>query len=209
MGYMITDYKAAGKGRIGICLNNSKTLWLYAGEARQLSLEPGMELSEEQYQHILHGVIGRRAVKRAMHLLERQDRTKQQLCDKLLQSGYPPEAVEDAVSYVQKYHYLDDGRYARTYIRNHQDKRSRLRLRQDLLRRGVPKEIRDQSMQEEFCFDEREQIKSLLEKRRFDPDTADAKETGKIYRFLLGRGFRSSDISAVLRDAGQQDMFVP
>ncbi len=199
MAYIVTDYKVSGKGRVEICLDGKETLWLYAKEARQLSLEEGMELPEGQYRHILHEVIGRRAVERAMHLLERQERTEHQLREKLAQSGYPGEAIEDAVAYVRRYHYLDDARYARTFIRYHQEKSSRQRLEQDLLRRGVPRDIITQSMEEEYSSDEKAKIHRLLEKKHFVPGTADQSEMRKIYGFLMRRGFRSADIASVLR----------
>ena len=107
--------------------------------------------------------------------------------------------MEDAVSYVKKYHYLDDERYARAFIRIHQEKRSKMRLKSDLLQRGISKDLIELCMGEEFFCDEKEQIRSLLEKKNFSSDTADRKEIEKMYRFLMRRGFRSSDISAVLK----------
>ena len=199
MSYIITELKKENKGKVTICLNEEIHLWLYASEGRQLLLKEGMELTEEQYQHILHHVIGKRVTKRAMHLLEQQERTEHQLREKLFQKGYPKEAVEDAISYVKKYHYLDDERYARAFIRIHQEKRSKMRLKSDLLQRGISKDLIELCMEEEFFCDEKEQIRSLLEKKNFSSDTADRKEIEKMYRFLMRRGFRSSDISAVLK----------
>ena len=199
MSYIVTEYKKENKGKVLLVLNEEIRLWLYAGEAGSLFLKEGMELSEEQYLHILHGIIGKRVTKRAMHLLEKQDRTEHQLREKLLQNGYPKEAIEDAVSYVKEHHYLDDERYARAFIRIHQEKRSKMRLRNDLLKRGIPKDVIELSMEEEFFCDEKEQIRTLLEKKHFSIDTADRKELGKMYQFLMRRGFRSSDISAVLK----------
>ncbi len=199
MPYIVTEYKKEEKGRVLLCLNEEITLWLYAGESRKLFLKEGMELSEEQYQHILHEIIGKRAVKRAVHLLEKQDRTEHQLREKLLQNKYPEESLEDAILYVKEHHYLDDERYARAFIRIHQEKRSRMRLRNDLLRRGISKDIIERSMEEEFFCDEKEQIRNLLEKKHFSADIADRRELGKMYRFLMRRGFHSSDISAVLK----------
>ena len=201
MGYLITQCQPSRQGRIEICLDGKIRFWLYAKEARQLSLEDGMELSEEQYEHILHGIIGKRAVKRAMHLLEQQERTEQKLREKLVQCGYPKEAVEDAVSYVKQYHYLDDGRYARIYIRYHQKDRSRARLEQDLMRRGVSKDMIAQAMEEEFSSDGKTQIRRLLEKKHFSTDEADQNEVRRMYQFLLRRGFCRADIVSVLRDA--------
>ena len=199
MGYTITQYKKIGKGRVEICLDKSTTFWLYTSEARQFSLEEDMELPEEQYRQILYDIIGKRAIKRAMHLLEQQERTEHQLREKLMQSAYPAEAVEEAISYVKSYHYLDDMRYARTFIQFHQEERSRKRLEMDLLRRGVPKDIIAKSIEEEFSSDEKRQIRRLLEKKHFSPDLADQKEIRKMYGFLMRRGFKGSDIASVMR----------
>ena len=57
-----------------------------------------------------------RARKKAMRLLEHMDRTEKGLTDKLRQAEFSPEAVEDAIAYVKSYGYINDARYARTYI---------------------------------------------------------------------------------------------
>lgn len=199
MQYIITEYKKIDKGRIEIVLDSHIRFWLYAKEARMLSLEEGKSISEEEYQKILHEVIGKRAIKRAMHILERQDRTEYQLREKLLQSAYPKEAVEEAVDYVKSYHYLDDERYARTFIRNHQKDRSKRRLETDLIKRGVPKDTIKLCIDEEFETDEKEQIRIWLEKKQYEKETADLKERAKMYQFLARKGFCHSDIMSVLR----------
>ena len=151
------------------------------------------------FRSLLHDIIGKRAAKRAMHLLERQERTEYQLREKLRQNCYPPEAIEDAVDYVKRYHYLDDERYARTFIHFHQETRSKMRLKNDLARRGISRELIAYCLEEEFVSDERAQIKRLLDQKNFSPDTADREEYGKMYRFLMRRGFCGSDISSVMR----------
>ena len=194
MQYQITDLKKTDAKRVEICLNGEIFLWLYQGEARSLSLTKGMILSEEQYENLLHGVIGKRAIKRAVHLIERQERTERQLREKLSLSEYP----EDAVSYVKKRRYLDDERYTRTFIRFHQTERSKMRLKSDLIKRGVSKDVIERCIEEEFSSDEKAQIRALLEKKGFSQSEADRNESRKMYQFLMRRGFRSSDILAVM-----------
>ncbi len=133
-------------------------------------------------------------LKRAMHILERQDQTEWQLFRKLLRNDYPEEAIEAVISYLKQCRYLDDERYARTFIRFRQEKHGRLRLKNDLERRGVPKEVIRRCMEEEFSSDERLKIRELLQKRHFAPETADSRECRKMYQFLLRRGFRHADI---------------
>ena len=191
----ICEIKPLEKGKSALILDNGEELILYRSELRALSLSGQMELPEELYRKIMDEIIGLRAKKRAMHLLERMDRTEKQLYDKLLQSGYPQECIDNAILYVKKYHYIDDRRYASNYIRCYQDRKSRLRMQQDLLRKGVSR-----ALIEEFQADERIQIRSLLEKRGFDATECDEKERQRCYQFLMRRGFKSSDILKVMRD---------
>jgi regulatory protein len=68
----------------------------------------------------------------------------------------------------------------------------------DLLKKGIDKEVIDLALEEEFEQSEEEMILQLLKKKHYDPSTADQKERNKMYRFLMQRGFRSSDISHVI-----------
>lgn len=133
-------------------------------------------------------------------MLEKMDRTEQQLIEKLKTNGYPEECIEDAVAYVKKYHYIDDLRYAEHYIRYHQQKKSRQKLKMDLMQKGVRKDVIEQALEENFESDEMRQIRELLEKRRYDKTDSDEKEKRRTYAFLMRRGYRSSDILSALRD---------
>ena len=131
--------------------------------------------------------------------MEKMDRTEYKLREKLSEGGYPDEAIEDAIGYVKRYHYLDDERYARNYVFLAQDRKSRKKLSIELYQRGIKKELIDRILEEEYDADEEKQICQLLEKRGFDPKTCSEKERQKLYQFLLRRGFQSSDICKVMR----------
>ena len=199
MELQITEVIPQEKGRVRLTLANGVTMQLYKGEVRKLSLKEGDYLSEEQYQYLLKEVLGRRATKRAMHLLEQQDRTEQQLYDKLKQNGYPEECIQMAISYVKSYHYIDDYRFSLIYIRYHQQKKSRQKLMLELMARGVKRDVIEQAMEEEYFFDEKEKIHQLLQKRHYHAETADEGETRRTYQFLLRRGYRSNDILSVMK----------
>ena len=75
-----------------------------------------------------------------------------------------------------------------------------MRMTQDLLKKGIDRELIDACMEEELEQSQTELIQKLLIKKRYDSENATREERAKIYRFLLQRGFSSSDISRVLRD---------
>lgn len=188
------------KGRKKIRLDNGAEFLLYRNECKKFGIAEEEYLDEEVYHTIMEEVLATRAIKRAMHLLEKQDRTKKQLYDKLKQNGYPDECIEKAIDYVENYQYIDDSRYAQNYIRFHQKGKSRQRLKMDLMKKGITKDLIEQALEEEYVDQEQEQIRALLEKKNFFVCKDEPKEVRKIYQFLLRRGFQSSDISYVMRE---------
>ena len=201
MEWQVVSVQPLEKGRVKFRFDDELEVILYKGEARKLALTEGCIVSEETYNVIMHEILGMRAKKRAMHLLERQERTERQLYDKLKQNGYPEVCIAEAIAYVKHYHYVDDFRYAATYIRYHQEKKSRQRLQMDLLGKGVPKAVIEEAFEEEYYSDECKKIRELLLKRHYDCENADRNEQRKQYQFLLRRGFHSSDILKVMKGA--------
>lgn len=198
MTYQVVSVVPQDKKKLKICLDNGDTFILYKGEAAKLSLFEKEVFDDAKYQQIMNDILGKRATKRAMHLLEQQERTEKQLRDKLAQGGYPEQCIDQAIGYVKSYHYVDDYRYATVYIRYHQEKESRQKLTQKLMTKGISREIINRALEEEFVADECAQIKELLKKRRYDPDDVDEATRRKTAQFLMRKGFKSRDIFRVM-----------
>lgn len=199
MIYQVVSVIPQDTKKLKICLDNGEEFILYKGEAAKLSLFEKEIVDDAKYQQIMKEILGKRATKRAMHLLEQQERTEKQLRDKLKQNGYPERCIEQAIDYVKSYHYVDDYRYAAVYIRYHQEKESRQKLMQKLMMRGISRDIIQQALEEEFVTDECAQIRELLRKRQFSPDNADEVTCRKMAQFLMRKGFKSRDIFRVMR----------
>jgi regulatory protein len=197
---VVVSAEPVGKGKVRVSFDNGTACLLYRGEMRSFMIHESAVLSESQYEALFRDVVGKRAKKRAMHLLEQMDRTEEQLRRKLLLNDYPPSCVDDAIDYVKAYHYLDDYRYACNFIRFSQQKHSRQQLKLKLLQKGVARELIDRALEEEYESDESAQIKTLLQKRRYDPEHADENERRRTYQFLLRRGFSSNDILKLLNE---------
>ena len=187
------------KGKARIRFDDGTEVVLYKGEIRKLGIEEGCVVTEAVYDKILNEILGKRAIKRAMHLLEKQDRTERQLYDKLKQNGYPESCIESAIAYVKSYHYIDDFRYASTYIRYHQEMKSRQKLKMELMAKGIGRDLVDAALEEEYVSDDQKKIAELLQKRHYSFEDADVSEQRKNYQFLLRWGFKSSDILHVMR----------
>ena len=122
-----------------------------------------------------------------------------------MKSGsYPENLIDDALDYVKSYHYVDDERYARAYLADCLGRRSKKRICQDLLSRGIDKEVVSSVMEELFQemdgeAAEIELAKTLLHKRHFDPKSADFQDSQKQMAYLMRKGFSSDVIREVMR----------
>ena len=196
---IVKAIEAVGKGRYRVKFDTGVTCLLYRKEMSSFSNEKGKEITAQQYQELLEEVVGKRAKKRALHLLEQMDRTEKQLRDKLLANEYPQSCIDGAIAYVKGFHYLDDSRYASNYVRFSQEKMSRVQMKQKLMQKGIASSVIADAIEEAYVADEMEQIMALLRKRKFVPEKADEKEFQRTYQYVMRRGFKSSDILKAMK----------
>ena len=194
----VTQITELSKSRSKVYLDQEFAFVLYKGELRLYHIREGAELSGEDYDTILHEVLPKRAKLRSMNLLKSREYTSEQLRRKLREGFYPEAVIEEAIEYVASYHYIDDMRYAVDYITSQEGSRSRRRIEQDLQAKGIPREsIRKAWMEWEDLGghqDETAMIRTLLEKKHYDPESADRKEQQRIYGFLLRKGYSGDQI---------------
>ncbi len=193
---IVTSIEQRTKTKVKVCLDNRTDFQLYKREIDKYSITEGEELSN--YDEILSVVLIPRAKKRAMHLLEKMDRTKADIRSKLRRNGYPDEAINAAIEYIESYNYLNDERYAYMYVRNYCNSRSRNRIMQDLYRKGVDKDTINDAIESEYSVDEEELIKMYIIKRGYNVDNASMKDRDKMFRFLISKGFPLDEIQRLI-----------
>lgn len=196
----VTGIRQLTKQKIEISLDGQPAFVLYKGELSRYQIREGQEIPEELYREITGEVLIKRARRYALHLLTKRDYTQRELRQKLERAGYPPEVTEDALAYVKSYRYVDDDRYARRYVEQYKESKSRRQLQQELSRRGVPRELAQHALEEAQGPSERQLIRQLVEKKCRNRQGLTEKEVQRLYGYLARRGFSGSDIGAVLRE---------
>ncbi len=195
---IVTQIEEVSKSRVRVWIDEDFAFALYKGELRSFHIREGEEISGESYRSILEEVLPKRAKLRAMNLLKSRAYTVKQLRDKLKAGGYPEAVTEEALQYVGSFHYTDDLRYAVSFIQDHETGRSRRRIEQDLLGRGIDRATLEQAWaqweESGGSQDEQAMIQALLTKKGYDPDRADQKEKQRIYGFLMRRGFSGEQV---------------
>ena len=144
----VTKITEISKSKLKITIDEEFAFVLYKGELHHYRLQEGEEISDEVYSEIMEEILPKRAKLRAMNLLKARAYTEKQLTDKLREGGYPESIIEDAISYVISYGYLNDRFYAADYIEYNKETRSRTQIFNSLIQKGIPKEIVEEVWEE-------------------------------------------------------------
>ena len=117
----VTQIMELSKSRSKIFIEQEFAFVLYKGELRQYGIRVGEDITEKDYDTIVEEILPKRAKLRAMNLLKNREYTTAQLYAKLKQGYYPEQVIQEALDYVTSYHYIDDLRYAVSYITYHEN----------------------------------------------------------------------------------------
>ena len=135
------------------------------------------------------------ARKRALSLVEKRDYSRKMLIDKLTEKGASDEDAADVADWLCSVGVIDDQRYAGLVVRHYARKGyGPRRIREELLRRGIDRELWADSLEE--LPDTDETITRLLSvKLRGSTDRGDME---RARNYLLRRGYSREEVRAAL-----------
>ena len=143
------------------------------------------------------------ARQRALKILERRDVSRKMLLDKLTEKGISNTDAEEVADWLCGLGVVNDERFAGLVVRHYAAKGYGAgRIRNELYRRGIPRELWDDALQE--LPEQGDQIDTLL-RRRLRSDTPDRDELRRASDYLYRRGFGRDEIRAAI--ARYQDNF--
>ena len=202
---IITEIQEVTKAKVKVFIDYEFAFVLYKGELRTYGICKEKELDEDIYRTIIDEVLTKRAKLRSMHLLKSRDYTRYGLSDKLRKDFYPDEVIEEAISYVMSYGYVDDERYARSYISYAGKTKSRKQIECYLMQKGVSKQdIADafgELEESDALGSEESLIQALLVKKHYKRESANIEERRKIIGFLYRKGFSLDKIYKVVGES--------
>lgn len=201
---IITNIVPIDKKRSKIYIDDEFAFVLYKGEFKEYGIVLDSELSETHYDAILNELLPKRAKLRGMALLTKKPYTEKQLRDKYADGFYPVEIVDEAIDYLKSFHYVDDVRYCMDYIDTYKDSRSIMRMKNDLMNKGISKDDIQNAFSniedsEEGLPNEFEQIRRLIEKKHINVDSLDYKEKQKLMASLMRKGYGFDILSRIIK----------
>lgn len=188
----ITEQKG-NKSRVSIFIDGSFFCGMDALTALKYRFKVGDEVDEDAVAKAQADSEYATALDKSLGYLSVRARSEKEIGDYLKNKGYLPMTTRRVKERLRELGYLDDEKYARLYVGENKSRYGTARLRMELMKRGVDRDIADEVLD---SVDRSEQVKELAEKlyRTCDGDRRKLRE--KLYR----KGCTSDEIDTALSD---------
>lgn len=184
------------QGRWLAMLEDGSILRVGQQEIADFALYAGRELTEEEAAALTAGLRSRQMRERALELLSRKPQSRRELTRKLNEWGAGPEEADAVCDRMEELGYLNEAAYAARIVEVYSARGfGEKKLRDELYRRGVPREEWDEAMAR--VEDSTQAIDDFLQKK-LTGWTGDRKQLQKVTAALARRGFSWSDIRDAL-----------
>ena len=184
------------QGRWLAMLEDGSILRVGQQEIADFALYAGRELTEEEAAALTAGLRSRQMGERALELLSRKPQSRRELARKLNEWGAGPEEADAVCDRMEELGYLNEAAYAARIVEVYSARGfGEKKLRDELYRRGVPREEWDEALAR--VEDATQAIDDFLQKK-LTGWTGDRKQLQKVTAALARRGFSWSDIRDAL-----------
>ncbi len=185
------------KGRFLLTLEDGTLLRITEEEVLRFRLRTGQVLDSEMLEAIGRSANRSGTKARAANMIAARPLSKKELQKRLVQKGSDADDAQAAVEWLEEMGAVDDEAYAASLVRHYCARGyGAARVREELYRRGVPRELWDGALAQ--LPDSSETLNALIQKKKRG-DLADPKEQKRVCDALLRRGFSWSEVRAALR----------
>ena len=195
---------AKREGRFDVQVAGTPVATLSLDAIERLRLHVGVPFTEQLAAAVERAAQAQRTMDRALNMLAFRARSIRELRRGLIQKGEAEELADAAIARLVATGLLDDRDYARSYVRAKVAGAgfSRRRLRGELARRGVARDIVDEAIGEVFASEEMDEDAVIervaLKKLRALAKVDEATRRRRLYAYLARRGYELDDIRRVM-----------
>lgn len=196
----ITNFKQQqkNKDRISVYIDGKYSFSLSVWQFGSAGLKLGGEISAEEVEKLKKDSEFGKLYDRTLNWLLIRPRSKWELEDYLKRKTDDEVAISEVIKQVEEKNFINDTDFAEKWVANRRllKPMSKLKLRQELIKKRVSKEIIKETLEADET-DEKEVLKAIIEKKR---NITRYQDDRKLMEYLARQGFRYGDIKDVLED---------
>ena len=165
-------------------------------------LEKGMEIREENLKIIAEEDSFLKGKSCALRCIEKTYKSEQQVIDKLTAKGFEETVIVRVIDFMKSYNFIDDERYAQSYIKEKMKICGRNKIKFALIKKGISKNIIEDRLEVLLETVEKE-VALMLAERKLITFMKSESDKNKLYKklsdFLVRSGYSFDIVSQVVK----------
>jgi regulatory protein len=186
-------------GRVNVYLDDEFAFGISDKLVLDYDLYKGKELNPEEIEKIKSAESISKCMEKAYHYLSFRARSEKEMRDKLLEK-FEPEIVEEAISKLKGYNYINDTEFARAWVESRGTSRGARALSFELQKKGVEKLIIEGAVSEVSKDSELETALELVKSKSKYKGLTKDEAYQKVGGYLSRRGFGYDIIKKVIAE---------
>lgn len=196
--------KVERKGnKIKVTFSDSTSISLSKEIFKNFPLSPGQSITSQTFELIQKENEYFEVKKSALRFLSIRNHSYKELERKLIKKNFNREFVHKVLNELIELKYLNDYSFAEQFYTELKNKLfGPLKIKNEMLKRGIDREIVDEITRDYFNDDDlqKQYILELLSKTKFPKKISAKQELQKIYNHLTNRGFSHQPVMQALRE---------
>lgn len=167
-------------------------------------LKEGLEVDKEWIDAVVQKEELLRAQNYALNLLSFRARSEKEIAERMAQKGYEPFIIDKTIAYLKEQGYINDKAFAEAFIKDKLELNGhgRNRIRWELYKKGVSRELVDELLEKVVTPDEEYEKAKMLAERKMKLWQKDSKpvQYRKLSGLLARKGYSFDLVSKVARE---------
>ena len=194
----VVSLKQSSPERVTVCLDDGTEIRSTLAAVTELRLYTGRELDDAALGELRRESARSLGREKALELVSQRLMSRKELLQKLRDKGFDEETAGFCADWITERGLIDEERYAAAVVRHYAARGCGAgRVRQELMRRGIPRELSDEAL--EAMPESHDKLDRLIAAKLKDPADRDA--VRKLSASLYRRGFSGEEIREALERA--------
>lgn len=198
---ILREIKQTSPERFTLVFDDGTELKTTLGIITERFIHSGMDFDEDAYNELVSACTLALAKARALRIINARPMSREELRKRLVEKGETPENAETCAEWLCQMGLINDTEYAGSVVRHYAAKGyGASRIKQELRRHGVSRELWDEAMSQ--MPEQDEYLARFLRSRLSDP--GDRSQVKKVSDALFRRGYSWDQIKHALNEFDTQ-----
>ncbi len=204
------EIQKKNKERVNLFLDGEYAFSLSAELVYKEGLNKNEEIDSEKLKILAEHESLIRCKNSALRIIEKSYKTEKEVRDKLILKGYEDNSINKSIEFLKEYNFINDNNYTKAFISDKLKSQGSHKIKYTLIQKGISKD----KIEEELFNLDKENEKNIalnLAKKKLDiikkKENDNFKISGKLYRYLISKGYGYDVTSEVVKEIMSLDDF--